>query len=287
MEVPPRGWIGTIKGAWRAAGKQNLSLVAGGVTYSIVLALFPGLAALVSIYGLIASPTEVQRHASSLSHLLPGAAQTLITTELHHLVTISGGALRIGTVIGILAAVWSASRGMSNLIIALDIAYGREEQRGFVRFNLVALALTGTMIVGGLVELGLVAGLPIVLSAVGASDVTRTLALVLEWPLLIAIVLTGLAALYRYAPDRAGARWRWLTPGAVVATGLWVIGSVLFSVYVSNFASYDKTYGSLGGIIVLLTWLWLSIYVVLFGAEINAEAERQRRDDATPGEKHA
>lgn len=204
-----------------------------------------------------------------------GPAQALITTELHHLATISDGALRIGTVIGILAAVWSASRGMIGMITALDIAYDRVEQRGFVRFNLVAIALTVGMIVGGLVELVLVAGLPLILSAMGASGVTRTLALVLEWPLLVMIVLTGIAALYRYAPDRAGVRWRWLTPGALVATALWLIASILFSVYVSNFAGYDKTYGALGGIIVLLMWLWLSIYVVLFGAEINAAAERQ------------
>jgi membrane protein len=186
-------------------------------------------------------------------------------------------------IVGILLALWSASRGTSGMITALDIAYDEEESRSFFRFNLIAIGLTLGLIVSGLVVIALVAGVPAVVAAVGIKSTAGWLALILEWPLLIVFVMTILAVLYRYAPDREMARWQWISPGAITATLLWVIASILFSVYVSHFGSYNKTYGSLGAIIVLLTWLWLSFYVVLFGAEINAEAERQTRCDSTEG----
>ena len=172
---------------------------------------------------------------------------------------------------------------MSGMITALDIAYDQPERRGFFRFNLVALVLTVGFVVVGLVIIALVAGLPAAVAAIGLGGTTRWLALILEWPLLIVVMMAMLAVLYRYAPDRDMPRWQWISPGAAVATLLWVIGSIVFSVYVTHFGSYNKTYGSLGAIIVLLTWLWLSAYVVLFGAEINAELERQTRADTTEG----
>ena len=253
------------------------------MTYAVVLALFPGLAALVSIYGLIANPAQIEKQVNAMSGLLPNSARQLIGDELHQLVSASGGALGIGVVLGLLLALWSASRGMSGMISALDIAYAQPERRGFFRFNLVALALTVGFVIVGLVVIALVAGLPAAVAAIGLGGTTRWLALIFEWPLLIVVMMAMLAVLYRYAPDRDMPRWQWISPGAVVATLLWVIASIVFSVYVSHFGSYNKTYGSLGAIIVLLTWLWLSAYVVLFGAEINAESERQTRHDTTEG----
>ncbi len=150
-------------------------------------------------------------------------------------------------------------------------------------FNAVALVLTIGLIVSGLIVIALIAGLPAVLNAIGADSGTKWVALIVEWPLLVVFVMLMLAALYRFAPDRSEPRWEWISPGAITATVLWVIGSVIFAIYVSHFGSYNKTYGSLGAAIVLLTWLWLSAYVVLLGAEINAEAERQTRRDTTTG----
>ncbi len=220
---------------------------------------------------------------NSFSGVLPGSAQSLIGGELHTLVNSPNSALGIGVVIGILIALWSASRGMSGIISALDIAYGQKETRSFFRFNLIALVLTFGVIIGGLIVIALVAGLPAVLSGSGATATTRWVAYVVEWPLLIIFVMGMLALLYRFAPNRDEPKWEWVSPGAIVGTALWVVGSVLFTVYVSHFSDYNKTYGSLGAIIALLTWLWLSAYVVLLGAEINAQSERQTRRDSTVG----
>lgn len=283
QHIPARGWKDVIWRAWSDSGEKNLSLVAGGVTYYVVLALFPGLAALVSIFGLVADPGQVERQVNALNGVLPDSAKQLIGTELHQLVSASGGALSIGVVLGIAFALWSASRGMSGMISALDIAYDQPERRSFLRFNAVALILTVGLIIGGLIVIALVAGLPAVLSAMGADSGTKWVALIVEWPLLIIFVMVMLAVLYRFAPDRSEPRWEWISPGAVTATVLWVIGSIIFTVYVSHFGSYNKTYGSLGAVIVLLTWLWLSAYVVLLGAEVNAEAERQTKRDTTTG----
>lgn len=283
QQIPPQGWKSILKRAWAANSEKNLSLVAGGVTYYVLLALFPGLAALVSIYGLVADPHTIETEVNSMSGLLPGDAQKLISTELHSLVSASGSALSVGVIVGLLIALWSASRGMSGLISALDIAYGAEETRSFFRFNLIAVGLTIGLLIGGLVAIALIAGLPAVLNGAGASSTTKWVAYTIEWPLLLIFMLITLAVLYRYAPNRDEPKWEWVSPGAIFATIVWIIGSILFTVYVSHFGNYNQTYGSLGAIVALLTWLWLSAYLVLLGAEINAEAERQAGKDTTRG----
>jgi membrane protein len=198
-------------------------------------------------------------------------------------VTASNGKLGIAAGVGLLLALWSASRGMSGMITALDIAYGQVERRSFFKFNGLAILLTLLMIIGGIVTVALVAVLPAVVQFIGISSLLKWLLLLTEWPLLGVFVMLGLAVLYRFGPDRTAAQWKWVSPGALAATLLWILGSIAFSVYVSNFASYDKTYGSLGGVVVLLTWLYLSAFAVLFGAVINAQSERQTRRDSTVG----
>ena len=279
QRIPVRVWKDIIRRAWKDFQDKHLSLVAGGVTYYLILALFPGLAALVSLYGLIADPAQIEAQLNSLGGFLPDSATQLIGAELHQLASASGGALGIGVVAGILVALWSASRGMSGMIVALDIAYDRAERRGFFRFNIIALLLTLGLIVGGLLLVALVAGLPALVTAMGARSGIATAALIVEWPVLIIFVMAMLAILYRYAPDHDEPKWQWISPGAVTATVLWIIASIVFSVYVSHFGSYNRTYGSLGAIIVLLTWLWISVSIVLLGAEINAESARQTRRD--------
>lgn len=283
QDIPARGWKDVLLRAWRHSNERNMSLIAGGVTYSVLVALFPGLAALVSIYGLVADPHQVEKQINAMSGLMAPSAQKLIGDELHQLVSASSGALGIGVIIGILIALYSASRGMSGMISALDIAYDQEERRSFIKFNLIALALTVALLIGGIIAIALVAILPAVLNGMGASEITKWVAMVIEWPLLIVFMMATLAVLYRYAPDRDEPRWQWTSPGAITATLLWIIGSILFTVYVSHFGNYNKTYGSLGALVVLLTWLWLSAYVVLLGAEVNAESERQTRQDTTTG----
>ena len=201
--------------------------------------------------------------------------------ELHKLISTSSGTLGLSAAFGLVLALWSASRGMSGLITSLNIAYEEKERRGFFKLNLLALGLTIALVLGGLVVIALVAVLPAAVQLIGLRDATRWLLLGLEWPLLVVVVMFGLAAIYRYAPAREKPQWRWVSPGAIAATSLWIIGSIAFTVYVANFNSYDKTYGSLGGVVILLTWLYLSAFVVLLGAAINAQSEKQTRRDST------
>ena len=281
-QIPAPGWKDIMRRSWTEVSENNIFLISGGVTYAVLLALFPALAALVSIYGLLLDPAQVEHQMESLSSVLPAETTKMIGEELHKLVTASSGSLSISAGIALLIALWSASRGMSGLISALNIAYSQKETRSFIRFNAIAIGLTVLMLVGGTIIIALVGVLPAAIQIIGLGSLAGWL-LLLEWPLLIAVVMVGLAMLYRYAPDRREPRWRWVSPGAVVATLLWIIGSLAFSVYVAHFNSYDKTYGSLGGVIVLLTWLYLSSFVALFGAVINAQAERQTEADSTSG----
>ncbi|HET9146411.1 MAG TPA: YihY/virulence factor BrkB family protein, partial [Acetobacteraceae bacterium] len=256
-DIPAPGWKDILARVWRDTSRKNLSLVAGGVTYYMLLALFPALAALVSIYGLIADPAQVAQTVNALSRLMPPSALKLIGDELHHLVSASNGALSLGAVVGLIISLVTASYGVSGMIVALDIAYGEEERRGFIQFYLLTMILTIGLIIGGLIVLALIAVLPVVLVDMGASPTTRWVALIVEWPLLLAFMTTTLAVLYRYGPDRQEARWEWISPGAIAAMILWGTGSLLFTVYVAHFNSYDRTYGGLGTAAMLLTWLWL------------------------------
>jgi membrane protein len=283
-QIPAPGWKDVLVRSWGEVSENNIFLVSGGVTYAVLLALFPALAALVSIYGLLLDPGQVERQVAALSDILPQESTQMIADQLHKLVTASHGSLGISAGIALLLALWSASRGMSGLISALDIAYQQKETRGFFKLNMIAIGLTLLMLVGGTVIIALVGVLPAAIQIIGLESSAKWLLLVLEWPLLIAVVMTGLAVLYRYAPDRKTARWRWVSPGAIVATVLWLLGSVAFTVYVSHFNSYDKTYGSLGGVVVMLTWLYLSSFVALLGAVINAQTERQTGADSTVGD---
>ena len=282
-EIPPKGWMDILWRAWGEVSEQNLFLIAGGVTYAILLALFPGLASLVSLYGLVLDASQIEKQVSALSGILPAQTQQLLTDQLHQLVESSSGTLGIGAGVGIVLALWSASRGMSGLITALNIAYEEKERRGFFKLNMIALGLTLGLMVGGVVVIALVAVLPAAVQFLDLGAATKWLLLVVEWPLLIVLVMLGLAVLYRYAPNRDEPQWRWVSPGAIGATILWVVASIGFTVYVANFNSYDKTYGSLGGVIILLTWLYLSALAVLFGAVINAQSEKQTRKDSTKG----
>lgn len=275
-QIPPAGWKDVLRRTYQGVNDKNLFLIAGGVTYSVVLAVFPALLALVSLYGLLFDRSQVERQINAMSGVLPESARGLIATELHQIVGASGGALGFGAILGVLFALWTASRGMSGMMSALDIAYGETETRSFVRFNAVALVMTLALLAGGMLAIVLVAGIPVMVATFGngAGGVFKWVMLIVEWPILMVVVMTLLALLYRFAPDRDPPKWRWVTPGAIVGTGLWIIGSIGFSAYVANFANYNATYGSLGAVVVLLTWLYLSAFVVLLGAQINAEIER-------------
>ena len=251
------------------------------------IGLFPALAALISLYGLLFDPNQVERQVQSLSSILPAQTAEMIGTQLHSLVEASSKSLSISAMVALGFALWSASRGMSGLISGLNIAYEQKETRSFLRFNAIALGLTVGGLLGGTIIIALVGVLPAAIQFVGLGVITKWLILIVQWPLLLAVVLFSLAVLYRFAPNRTTAQWRWVSAGAVIATLLWLLGSIAFSIYVANFNSYDKTYGSLGGVIIMLTWLYLSSFVALLGAVINAQAERQTHADLDGGASEA
>jgi len=283
-QIPPRGWWQVVRRAFKESTDDHVPMLAGGVAYFVFLAIFPALIAAITLYGLVAEPAEVADQVRSLAGMLPQESQPLIVNQLNALVSTSGGALGVGLVVSLLAALWSASSATGNLIRAVNLAYDEEETRGFLKLRGIALLLTLGAIVFMLVTLTLVAVVPPLLDALPIGTAGRVVAQVVRWVLLLAMVITALAVVYRVAPDRDAPRFGWVSVGALVAAALWLIGSALFSVYVNYFGSYNKTYGALAGVVVLMLWLYLPSYIVLLGAEINAEAERQTRRDTTTGE---
>jgi membrane protein len=275
--IPARGWWDITKRVNRQIKQDRLSIIAAGVAFYGLLAVFPGLIALVGLYGLAFDPQQVERQIAALSGILPEEAAAVLLAQLSDLTTTDRTSLGIGAIGGLLLALWSASAGMRTLMEALNIAYDEEEKRGFFRFYGTALLLTLAAILGAVVAIGMVIALPLVLKLIGLAEALKWLIAVAAWPILAGMMLLGLAIVYRYAPSRTQPRWRWVSWGAVIATVLWVLGSALFSLYVARFANYNATYGSVGAVVILLMWFLLSSYAVLIGAELNAEMERQTR----------
>jgi membrane protein len=280
-QVPAKGWVQIAKRGWAEAKVDNVPLLAAGMAYYAFLAIFPALIAAVLLYGLFADPATITQQINSLGTALPAPVKDLITQQLT--MASGSGKAGLGAVIAILLALFSASGGMGNLMTAINTAYDEEENRGFIKKRAVALALTLGAIVFLLLVVALVAVLPAVLGFLGTSTVVTVLIQVVRWVLIVVVITTALAVLYRVAPDRDAPKMRWVSVGAGIATLLWIIASIGFSLYVSNFSSYAKTYGALAGIVILLLWLFITSYAILLGAEINAESEQQTIADTTKG----
>lgn len=262
--------------------QDDVPLLAAGVAFFALLALVPSLVALVSIYGLVADPTDVQRTTEDALQAAPTEVQDLVSSQLEAVVDSQPSGLRIGVIVGLALALWSASSGMKHLMGALTLAYDETEDRKFVRLRGSALALTiGAVAVFALALAGLVA--PNALGRSGAEGTVRAVLLVVRWFVLAIIAMVALSLLYRFGPDRATPRWRWVSPGAVLATVVAVAASVAFSIYTANFGEYNETYGALGAVVVLMLWLFITAYAVILGAELNCELERQTAVDTTTG----
>ncbi|WP_369254175.1 YihY/virulence factor BrkB family protein [Geodermatophilus amargosae] len=282
-QIPARGWKQIVKRAWAENNADNMPIIAGGVAFFAFLAIFPALIATISIYGLVASPETVERQITELSGQLPESAADLIGDQLTSITQNSGGALSVSLAISVLGALWSASGGTGNLLTAVNIAYDEVETRSFIKRKALALGLTLGAIVFVLVTFALVAVVPAVLDMLPLGVVGSVLAQVLRWVLLLGVFAGSLAVLYRVAPDRDAPQLKWVSLGAIFVTVIWALVSLGFSFYVNNFGSYDKTYGTIAGVIVLMLWLYLTCYLVLLGAEINSESEHQTAEDTTEG----
>ena len=281
--IPPLGWRDVLLRVWDEIGRDHVGLVAAGVAFYGLLAVFPAITALMAITGLVYEPSELVAALQGVTALVPRDVSAILLEQAEKVAGSQEGGLTLGLVLGLGLALWSASAGVGSLIEGINLAYDERERRGFVRLKLLTLALTLGMIVGVLLAAALVVAVPVALAFATVAPGMETLIRWLSYVPLAVLVFGGIGLLYRFAPCRSDARWSWLAPGTVAAVALWLLASILFSVYVANFASYNETFGSLGGVVVLLMWMWLSAYAILLGAEINAEVEAQTARDTTTG----
>jgi membrane protein len=282
-DIPPRGWRDVLFRVKDEISGDNISIVAAGVAFYGLLAVFPALAAMVMIYGLFADPADVQRQLEPIKDVIPPDAFNILNGQLSAVASKGSQPLGLGLLLTLGLSLWSATSGVKALFSAMNIAYEERETRNFFKLNAVALLFTILGLGFVIFALTVIAAVPAVADLLGVDGWARTGLLLLRWVGLAIFVMAALALLFRYGPSRAAARFRWLTPGAVAATVLWIVGSVAFSYYVQNFASYNKTFGSLGAVVVLLRWFYLTAFIICLGAELNAELEHQTARDSTTG----
>jgi membrane protein len=282
-QIPAKGWWQVTRRAFKESSADNVGILAGGIAYAAFLALFPALIAGISLFGLVADPATIAQQAEGVLAALPETAQPLLRDQIVALTQTPSGALSFSLVVSILLALWSASAGTSSLMTGINIAYDEQESRNFLKLRGTALLLTLGAIVFMLLALALVAVVPALLNALQLGTFINVIVQIVRWALLVVLVVVALAVVYRMAPDRDAPQFKWTSIGALVAAALWVLASLGFSFYVNNFGSYNKTYGALAGVVVLLLWLYLTSYIILLGAEINAESEKQTKQDTTTG----
>jgi membrane protein len=283
-QIPARGWMDI---AWRlvkAISEDRVMLIAAGVTYYLLLALVPALTAFVALYGLFNDPSTVNEHVNLLSGIVPPGGLQIIRDQLVRLTATGPTTLGITFFVSLVIAIWSASSAMQALFDAMNIAYEEEEKRNFLLRTGLALLFTLGAAVAAVVLLGAVVVVPLVLKFFNLGTGLDWAIRVISYALMLVVMLLGVGVLYRWGPSREQAKWRWITPGAVLAVvGIGVV-SLAFSWYATSFSDYNATYGSLGAVIGLMTWIWLSVTVLIIGGELNAELEHQTARDSTTGE---
>jgi membrane protein len=284
LQIPGAGWKDIFWRTYAEMQSDRLLSIAGGVAFFVLLAIFPAITALVSAYGLFFNASTITHNISLLDDVVPVNVLSIVTEQANRIAANSGRALSLGIIVGILVSVWSAMSGAKAMIDALNVIYEQKEARSFIKLNVVALAFTLAGFAAFLLVIAAVVVMPLVLSPLGLDGAAEMLTRIVRWPALFVLLLIGLSLLFRYGPDRRAARWQWVSVGSVFAAVTWIGASYLFSWYLARFANYNATYGSLGAVIGLMMWLWISTIVVLVGAELNSEIEHQTACDSTVGE---
>lgn len=283
LQIPWTGWKDILWRTYTEMQSDRLLSIAGGVAFFVLLAIFPAITALVSAYGLFFNASTIANNLSLLQDIVPANVLSIVHEQAQRIAANSGRALSVGIIVGILVSLWSAMSGVKAMIDALNVIYEQQEGRNFFKLSLVALVFTLGGFATFLLAITGVVVLPLVLAPIGLGSAAEMLTRIGRWPVLLLVLLIGLAVLYRYGPDRRAARWQWVSVGSVFAAVTWIIVSYLFSWYLASFANYNATYGSLGAVVGLMMWLWFSTIVVLLGAELNAEIEHQTARDSTVG----
>lgn len=280
-EIPAAGWKDVLMRVYEEITNDRVLLVAAGVTFYLLLAMVPALSALVSVYGLFTDPTNIQEQVAVLSGFIPGGGMEILEEQMSRLAEQEQATLGLTFIISLGLALWSANAGMKSIFEGMNVAYDEVEERGFIKLTLVSLLFTVCFLIAIIGVLALVLALPALIALLNLPDSWSWIAQIAGYILLAVAISVGIAAIYRWGPSRSNARWEWITPGMILSLIVLAIMSVLFTWYAANFASYNETYGSLGALIGFMTWIWLSVAILMIGAELNAELEHQTRRDTT------
>jgi membrane protein len=284
LEMPGRAWWEILKRIWESTGSNNIALLSAGVAFYAFLSFVPLLGALIMTYGLVADPATVAEHMRVIIDLVPADAARLIYEQLVSVTTTAAEKTGLGLGLALLISIYGAMRASGAIMVALNVIYEQHERRNFFVTTALSAAITiGAVVVGivGLLSASILGFLQDLVSGLGPAVIV--VAKVVTWLVAGALASVAIAATYRFGPDRADARWRWLTLGSMLATVLWLAATIGFGFYAARFGDYNATYGSLGAVVVLLMWLFVSAYAILLGAAINAEVERQTTRDSTTG----
>ncbi|WP_404375474.1 YihY/virulence factor BrkB family protein [Vreelandella aquamarina] len=282
-EIPRRGWHDIVWRVVRAARRDRITMFAAGVAFYALLALFPTIAAVISLWGLLFDPVEAGRQLYEISRFMPPDAAKLIDQQAQEVVESTESGNVMTALAGLLIAMFIASKGVSVLVVGLNVVYGEEEKRPLLLRGAVLVSLTFGLICMTLISLGFIAIVPVLVERLMIDPPLDRILQWLRWPALLVLMSVLIALLYRFAPYRRSPQWRWLSYGTLFATTMWLLGSGGLSLYVRYFSTFSELYGSLGAVVALMLWFWLSAFVVLFGAELNCEMERQTCYDTTVG----
>ncbi len=282
-EIPAKGMRDVFWRIIAEISEERVPLIAAGVSFYLLLALFPALAALVSVYGIVADPSEIGTHMGTVGALLPPESYKLIMDQLTALTTQKASALSIGFFVSLLVSLWSAANGIAALFDAMNVAYGEREKRGIVSRTLLCLAFTFAALLFSVALIVAVGVVPAVLAYLWLDRWVEIVTRVARWPAILFLAVIGTVLIYRFGPSRERAKLRWLNWGAVFSALLWIAASWLFSFYLEHFANYNATYGALGAVVGLMMWVWISVMILVIGALLNAELEHQTAVDSTTG----
>jgi membrane protein len=278
-QSPPIGWKDIFSRVYVNISRHRIVAIAAAITFYSLLAIFPAIAALVSLYGLFSDPAAISGQLSHVTGLLPAGAVEVIRDQLMRVAAHENGTLGLTFIAGLAISLWSANAAVKALFDALNIVYGEDEKRGFVKLNAISLTFTSGAIVFLLLSLSALIAVPVLLKYIGADNAAALLMQFGRWPVLLVVLTIALALVYRFGPSRDNAQWRWITWGSVVASIAWLAASLIFSWYATNFGTFNETYGSLGAAIGFMTWMWISAIVILIGAELDAQMEHQTTSD--------
>ena len=281
-QIPPAGWRDVALRVFHGISEDRITTISGGVTFFVLLALFPGLAGLISLYGLFADSTTIAQHLNSLDGILPEGGMQILRDQLQQLTSQPPQKLGFATLVSLAISLWSANGGIKAMFEGLNAVYEENEKRSFIKLNALSLALTlaaVAFVIASLLTITVVPKLLSFLDLPGISEIVNYT----RWPVLLVVASLMIAVVYRFGPSREQPQWRWISPGSIFAAVTWIAASLLFSWYTAHFGSYNKTYGSLGAAVGFMTWIWISTMVILIGAKINAELEHQTGADTTAG----